>query len=561
MRVLPLLLIMACSSKDADPGDSDSTGDADTDTDADTDSDTDTDTDSDTDTDPYTLTWDEAVYVDQGIAQSTCDTYDPAGRACGAGLDTAFDTLAQASAYGGPGIAVLIREGTYGNPLVVQNSGTEGSPAIFMAYEDEEPLITGVGLEPAVEISNRSWVVLQGLTVDNVKRWMYARDAHHNVLRANTFTRAVDGGGSSKTGLFFEEATYNLIVDNYIADSTQDNLAFHGGDHNVVERNTIETAAHVLWVIKCGNYNIVRDNTFANADQKIGEIYDCDGSGFDHQITRYDATKYNLVERNRFTLAVKYYSISGGNGIQNAGQNGIIRHNVFYDTNAGLGMQRYSDEANFDRHNRAYHNVLHENECGGIGVGSGSVDQFDDNVFVNNIVAGNIGCEAVGEAQIVYRDLAGIHFRGNDFYGSGPGADIVVAFQGPGLTLAAAEATFPGTFAGNMELDPSFVDAAGRDYTLSGGSPLIDQGAWLTTAASSGSGTSLEVADSGYFVDGFGIPGEVGDLIQLEGQTDTARILSIDYASDTLTLDASLVWSAGDGVSLPYTGAGPDPGI
>ena len=41
----------------------------------------------------------------------------------------------------------------------------------------------------------------------------------------------------------------------------------------------------------------------------------------------------------------------------------------------------------------------------------------------------------------------------------------------------------------------------------------------------------------GYFYDGFGIPGETGDVIRLEGGSSTARIVRIDYTNRTLTLD------------------------
>lgn len=51
-----------------------------------------------------------------------------------------------------------------------------------------------------------------------------------------------------------------------------------------------------------------------------------------------------------------------------------------------------------------------------------------------------------------------------------------------------------------------------------------------------------------------------GDLIQLAGQTGTARIVAIDYAANTLTLDSPLSWAAGTGVGQPYAGAGPDQG-
>ena len=75
-----------------------------------------------------------------------------------------------------------------------------------------------------------------------------------------------------------------------------------------------------------------------------------------------------------------------------------------------------------------------------------------------------------------------------------------------------------------------------------------------------GSGTTLTVADALYFVDGFGIPGETGDTIQLQGDSSRAVITHVDYATNTLTLDSSLTWTDSQGVSLAYEGAAPDVG-
>ena len=70
----------------------------------------------------------------------------------------------------------------------------------------------------------------------------------------------------------------------------------------------------------------------------------------------------------------------------------------------------------------------------------------------------------------------------------------------------------------------------------------------------------MSVADSLYFCDGYGIPGEVGDVIQLEGQTQTATITAINYTTNQLTLSTSLTWTSGQGLSLAYNGSGPDLG-
>lgn len=63
-----------------------------------------------------------------------------------------------------------------------------------------------------------------------------------------------------------------------------------------------------------------------------------------------------------------------------------------------------------------------------------------------------------------------------------------------------------------------------------------------------------------WFYDGYGIPGETGDEIQLEGQREVARVTAVDLAANRLQLDRALTWTAGQGVALRYGGSRPDVG-
>jgi len=87
---------------------------------------------------------------------------------------------------------------------------------------------------------------------------------------------------------------------------------------------------------------------------------------------------------------------------------------------------------------------------------------------------------------------------------------------------------------------------------------MIDAGRYLTFTTSSGSGTKIYVENANFFCDGFGLI--EGDLIQLEGQTDRAKITKVDYDNNTLTLNTTLTWYSGQGVSLAYNGSAPDIG-
>jgi hypothetical protein len=83
----------------------------------------------------------------------------------------------------------------------------------------------------------------------------------------------------------------------------------------------------------------------------------------------------------------------------------------------------------------------------------------------------------------------------------------------------------------------------------------------LTQAAGSGTSNTLTVADASYFYDGFGISGEQGDWIRLGGTSQTAQIVSINYSTNTLTLDRPVTFADAQGVSLNYNGMAPDLGI
>jgi hypothetical protein len=96
------------------------------------------------------------------------------------------------------------------------------------------------------------------------------------------------------------------------------------------------------------------------------------------------------------------------------------------------------------------------------------------------------------------------------------------------------------------------------DFQLQSNSAGIGAGSFLTAVVGSGNSASVTVQDSGYFSDGNGV--NPGDTIELQGSNVQARILSINHASNTLTLSSPLSFKDGQGVSLRYSGNAPDIG-
>jgi len=255
----------------------------------------------------------------------------------------------------------------------------------------------------------------------------------------------------------------------------------------------------------------------------------------------------------------------------------IFRRNVIYRNYYGplvINSYKYGDLPTFGMmRSRLYHNTWYRNHE----YGCEMVDRGKDpdphmvhgNIFQNNVFAHN-DPGGDGLALLLYSNIAEDNrFKHNLLFGAEPGDKTVRydwAFPGAsrwdGRTMSADEANekMPGQFVGNIDADPMLVDPEGDDYRLSDRSPCIDGGKALASARETGSGRRMPVDDARWFFDGFGIPGEQGDLVFVGPEKKEARVLEADIESQILTLDRELAWSGGDTISMPYTGRAPDLG-
>jgi len=472
-----------------------------------------------------------------------------------------------------------VRGGEYREVLRLRVSGTASAYIGYTEEAGENVVIRGVDSRDAGEDYGPIWLdhvsynLVRGFTVRDSVGFLRAVDAHFNVIDDGLFDGSLLYPSASKRGgLYFAWSTHNKVLNSTINRGT-DSLSLIRSDYNVIHGNTFSEAGHDVWNIKCGSFNVIRANIVTNPTQKLGSVFDCEAlttnwpgnAEFAENRTILDSTKRNLIEGNVLHDSVDYYSTSGGNGIQYAGQQGIIRRNVFYGNNVGLGMTQYPDEALYNYANRIYHNVFHDNTCGGIAVfGSSGSGRVENNVYKNNALWDNKGwhpdgnCAGVSAAQVLYRTSFSGHLFQANLIASPLGSNVVrEEFGAEGNVSAFSDG---GNFSRTIETNPAFTSGSGHDYTAASGSPLVNAGDYLTSARTAGSGRTLEVNDASWFYDGFGITGEQGDLIQLAGQSVTARIVRIDLANNGLTIDRDLSWTAGQGVGQAFSGSGPDIG-
>jgi len=487
-------------------------------------------------------------------------------------LTQPWRTIAKANAEVQPGDTVYIREGTYDETIKPVNNGTHSNGYItYTNYRNEVAIIDCkeyVALErtqAAVDLSDKEYIVIDGLALRNTDRFIRVRGTgYRHCIVKNCSMKYADSGIHLTNG-----SQYNKIVDNYIELQTDaemaaglevDGIWIAGQDpdrptsHNLIEGNEITMCGHKNMEIRYHSpYNVIRGNVFRRTGD--GFFNNTDGIA-DHVV----------IEGNRIIAEVLTPDSIGSGISRNGNSHTIIRNNVIYWTSGpfahGIGFnQPYGKEPLVaGKHARVYNNTIANNGYKyGIRVQYAKEDlslMFEDFVVKNNIIQ---QCAQYAIYENGYGSKPyDVVFSNNLIRGTSDNQKAVFV-QGYGdKTLLEAESTWPAYFKGNIQGPVMFQDAAGHDYRLRGDSPCIDAGAYLTRTTSSGSGNQMKVEDAYCFYDGFGIVD--GDLIQLEGQTQTARIESVDYDNNVITVDRTLSWSAGQGVSLPYHGSAPDIG-
>ena len=436
------------------------------------------------------------IYVDGSLSTNPCTSYDQRSRQCGSGRELAFNNLADTNGLAQPGDLIAVREGVYGDAIAPRRSGTPRRPIVYRAYEGEQPRLQDIEA-PALLLKNVSHIHVRGFVITDTLGWGRLENAEHSVIAGNDFREAIARGTTG--GLKIVASRYNRVADNSFYRGN-DSIVIQDSDFNVVTDNHFDFARHSLFSIRCGNYNVLRNNYFYNERHKAGEVYDCEGVS-DAPI-KFDVTKRNLIEGNHFARTRGSDRPTRYNGIQYAGQLGLIRRNIFINNEGGaLSFAVYDREALHNYGNRVVQNWFFDNRCmavsgqGGIGV------RVKDNQLIGNVYHGNVDC--FGKPRHVVK------------------------------------------VAGMKERDEVIVDTPTER--------LFD--VWVTSTTSAGQGTELAVSDPLAFFDGYGIPGEEADWLRIEGVANEVQLLRIDYEKSTLVLSEPVSWAAGAGVGAAATSA------
>ena len=498
----------------------------------------------------------ETYYVDDTNGNDTRDGFT---------LSTAWKTITKANQTLTAGDTVLIKAGTYQNYISPANSGSAAAPITYMNYGSDSVTVNDASY--GISLNGKSYIVVRGINFYNLDKFLWLQNsANHNTIAYCNFDNGRNVGWSGSK--IYRNSSYNRVMhcrfskygyytdddigcildvgnENSSTDLTGNNLLedcvfFHGGHH-------------ILGVY--GMRNVIRNCYFHNEPWAMGTSASDRGAVLygnrNISVSGYvENSGRNLFEGNSIAYSSDPPDNVGASGMSLTTSNNIVRMNRYYNNDcAGLSMTLTSSYLQNIRHNKIYNNSFFNN-----GHNPDAYRRAKTSIYFA-IYSG----PRVIEHNVIKNNILYKHRIPFDEYN-------INTSDRRGLIT---QQTFVNNWDGDTKGDPAFVNASETfgdpmdstlpDLHLLGQSPCIDAGTHLTRiTAVSGSGTSFQVEDAGYFMDGWGII--EGDFIQLGGQTQRVRITNVDYSSNTITVHQSLSWTNAQGVSLAYEGSAPDLG-
>ena len=462
-----------------------------------------------------------------------------------------WKTLAKANQSIYPGDIVTLMPGSYSGYLKPARSGTAEAPIIFRAATRRTARIEQVWLDKV------DYIHIEGLHIEpssSGSEWFASYTTKHV-----TVTDCLMENAKNDVGIKVYDSEHFTLRDSVMqncwypgTDRVTNMIKFQNCRYIVIEGNSITRAGHSplqFYPPGSNQYIVIRGNVFHAAWSRNFELFSAKDVLFENNIIAgaYDGGQ-TADPRSKFFV-----------------DNGIFRFNrVYRNSGIPLGAWIYYSGTVL-KHARMYNNVFHDNYEAAWLIGGGT-GELSDIIFQNNIFYGNDPGGSGCQIRVENGNTRDVKFFNNVFKATQQGATGSIWFNSvwssvSAIDVSTAQSLYPSQFQGNLEIAPQFLDESNYGHGLSSTSPLRDAGKPLTQAVGSGDGDTLQVADVSYFFDGFGIEGEIGDLIVIGTSTQEARVVQVDRSQNTLKLDRSVTWSAGDPVSLPWTGSAPDIGV
>jgi hypothetical protein len=382
-----------------------------------------------------------------------------------------FATVNKGAQVAQAGDTVIVKPGRYtpASRIVVANSGTSSAPITFKAEVKHQAIIDGRSQVPNMnvdgrvglfEMVNKSWIVVDGLRVENSGFWGIWADACQNITIRNCYTFNTYGSGILAT----KAGSYNIrILDNIVQQACMyPNTSVNTSECiTVASVDTFEIAGNIVFDrpvdVSNGGEGIDAKNNCTNGIIHTNVVFDLVRVGI--YIDAYSANLSNVSVYGNLI-----YNCKGG--IRVASEelgtltNVSVHDNVIRDiTRAeGIGIRGYLNQGPL-KDITIYQNTL-------VRAGNTNPSSTWENCAIlcdsnnsadsNHVVRNNIIVTTTANANGPY-----IRTRNQSY--------VTVDRN---LLFGPAASGVTGTNA--LFADPLFVNVAGNDFHLQAGSPAID---------------------------------------------------------------------------------------
>ncbi|MCK4276086.1 MAG: right-handed parallel beta-helix repeat-containing protein, partial [Phycisphaerae bacterium] len=483
-------------------------------------------------------------------AQAADYYVSPTGSAGGDGSPGNPWSLSKANSSLVAGDTAILMDGSYSTPIAPSHNGSAGLEITYQAQNSRQAVLTISN--PRLNLQLRSYITVDGIKGSNGNRWAIGNFGHHLTINDCDFRHF--GSGSFETGRFRDTGGYIHVTNSYFDDHA-DGVHIREGSGHYIANTTILEDEHSPLVLMGVNQSVVENCYFSNPVHRCIEVL----STRLYMPPNEHRTDYIVIQDSYF-----YADDAKASAIKMNGSYSIVRRNVFDGcTNSGLRLPNaygsevsYRPEGWFSEHNRLYNNTFYNCTESIQASKSNTVvslgGAYGDHIWVNNIIYNGSGIKQIN----LYSDThpSDVAFYYNSIMRTSPGQDVY--YWNGYYTVTEIQAAFPAYNANNVQYNPQFTNAAADDFTLQPTSPCIDAGGPLTTTVGSGSGAVVPVADALYFTDGYGLIDP--DVIYVGWERVT--IVSVNYATNQITVDRSISWGSSTPVYADYNGAGPDLG-
>ena len=380
------------------------------------------------------------------------------------------------------GDTVYIKEGTYNERIIPQNSGSTGNYIIYSAYQGDKVTIEGKGITlpewgGLFEIQNKSYIKVSGLRIINA------------------------GPYDNSAGiLVYDNSSHVTIEKNYTYNTTSSGIGVWESKNIIIDGNEVELACNdgeqeCITVAITDTFEIKNNHIHTGGPGTIG------GEGIDAKDGSSNGKIYNnhVHHTNRLGIYIDAwdkhtYNIEvfknivhdcGGDGmcvVSEAGgllENVRIYNNIAYHNKwCGFGFGHYGEPVSsrplkdIEVINNTFYNNGEEDWTGGIYIESQDAENI---VIRNNIISQNLTYQIQAEEGVPVQNFTIDH-------------NLIDGYRG-----------YEGEIYGvdYVEGDPKFVNPAGANFHLQENSPAIDSGSSVDAPSDDYKGNQRPIG-SGY---------------------------------------------------------------